>query len=150
MRAREPVAYITGPGDDVDNPLGAGGQRLHEWIYGLASWRELHGLQGGESNEDADIIEEAFGDNRAVVMGRRMFEVGERHWGDEPPFHAPIFVVTHDARAPITRQGGTSYTFITDGIESAGEQARAAAGRTGSRASASGALGVSRRRRHRS
>ncbi len=120
--------YITGPGDNVEQPLGEGGERLHQWIYGLEAWRERHGLEGGTSDEDGAIFDEAFRDTRAVVMGRRMFDVGDPHWGDEPPFRVPVFVVTHDAHETVLKQGGTSYTFVTDGIESALAQARQAAG----------------------
>ena len=77
--------FITGPGDGVDSPLGAGGERLHEWVYGLESWRERHGQTGGETNRDAEILEEAFATTGAALMGRRMFDVGEGPWGDEPP-----------------------------------------------------------------
>ena len=120
--------FITGPGDGVDSPLGAGGERLHEWVYGLESWRERHGQTGGETNRDAEILEEAFATTGAALMGRRMFDLGEGPWGDEPPFHMPVFVVTHDGREELAKEGGTTFTFVTDGIESALEQARAAAG----------------------
>jgi len=120
--------YIAGPNDNIENPLGEGGDRLHQWVYGLASWREPHGLSGGEKNQDADVIDEAFKFTGAVVMGRRMFDGGEEPWGDNPPFHTPVFVVTHRAREPLAKEGGTMFTFITDGIESALKQAQAAAG----------------------
>jgi dihydrofolate reductase len=79
--------FITGPNDGVDQPLGEGGERLHEWVYGLARWRERHGLEGGTTDSDADVLEEAFATTGAMLMGRRMFDVGEGPWGDEPPFH---------------------------------------------------------------
>ena len=120
--------FITGPNDDIDNPLGEGGERLHEWIYGLKSWRERHGIEGGEASRDGEILEEAFRDTRAAVMGRRMFDLAEDRWGDEPPFHMPVFVVTHRPRETEVKAGGTSYAFVTDGIESALAQAREAAG----------------------
>ncbi len=120
--------FITGPNDDVERPLGEGGERLHQWIYGLASWRERHGLTGGQSDRDADVVEESFKTTGAVVMGRRMFEVGEKPWGDNPPFHLPVFVVTHHPRGKAIKQGGTTFTFVTDGIENALKQAKAAAG----------------------
>lgn len=119
--------FITGPNDGVERPLGEGGERLHEWIYGLASWRERHGLAGGESNRDAEVIDESFKNVGAVVMGRRMFDCGEGPWGENPPFHVPVFVVTHEAREPLTKAGGTTFTFVTDGVESALRQAKAAA-----------------------
>jgi dihydrofolate reductase len=112
--------FITGSNDDVE--------RLHEWVYDLASWREYHGLAGGQANRDAEILEEAFENLGAVVMGRRMFDIGEGPWGENPPFHVPIFVVTHRAREPLVKEGGTTFTFVTAGPESALAQARAAAG----------------------
>jgi dihydrofolate reductase len=120
--------FITGPHDDVERPLGEGGERLHQWVYELASWRERHGLAGGETNRDAEVLHEAFRNVGAFVMGRRMFNHGEKPWGDNPPFHTPVFVVTHKARQPLVKEGGTTFTFVTEGIESALKQARAAAG----------------------
>ena len=120
--------FITGPGDGVEAPLGRGGERLHEWVYDLKSWRGRHGLPGGATGTDADVLEEAFATTGAVLMGRRMFDLGEGPWGDDPPFHNPVFVLTHEAREPLAKAGGTSFTFVTDGIESALEQARGAAG----------------------
>jgi dihydrofolate reductase len=119
--------FIAGPNDGLELPLGERGEELHEWVYGLVSWRERHGLAGGESGPDAEILDEAFKDAGAVVLGRRMFD-NARGWGDDPPFHMPVFVLTHDAREKLTKEGGTTFTFVTDGIESALEQARAAAG----------------------
>ena len=100
------------------------------------SWRAQHGREGGERNLDADVIDEATRGVGAHIMGRRMFGGGEGPWdeswkgwwGDEPPFHTPVFVLTHHERDPLPMQGGTTFTFVTDGIESALEQARAAAG----------------------
>ncbi|HEV8658046.1 MAG TPA: dihydrofolate reductase family protein [Thermoanaerobaculia bacterium] len=109
--------FITGPNDDVERPLGEGGGRLHQWIYGLASWRERHGLTGGKSDRDADVIDESFRNTGAFVMGRRMFEVGEKPWGNNPPFHLPVFVVTHRGRDTLVKEEGTTFTFVTDGIE---------------------------------
>lgn len=120
--------FITGPDDGVEKPLGEGGEQLHEWVYGLASWREPHGLEGGESNTDSEVLEVAFKSAGATVMGRRMFDVGEEPWGDDPPFHVPVFVVTHSARDELVKEGGTTFTFVTDGLESAIDRARAAAG----------------------
>lgn len=119
--------FITGPNDGVENPLGDGGERLHEWVYDLSSWREPHGLAGGETSRDAEILAEAFTNLGAVVMGRRMFDLGEEPWGDNPPFHVPVFVVTHHARETVVKDGGTSYSFVTEGIEGALDQGRAAA-----------------------
>lgn len=120
--------FITGPDDGLEKPLGEGGERLHEWVYGLKSWREPHGHEGGETGRDADVLGEAFGNLGAALMGRRMFDAGEEPWGENPPFHVPVFVVTHNAREELVKEGGTTFTFVTDGLESALAQARAAAG----------------------
>ncbi len=120
--------FITGPDDRPGQELGEGGEQLHEWVFGLASWREPHGLEGGETGPDDDLVKEATTDIGAVVMGRRMFDLGAEPWGDDPPFHVPVFVLTHRDREQLDKQGGTSFTFVTDGIESALDQAREAAG----------------------
>jgi dihydrofolate reductase len=128
--------FIAGPNQTLEQPLGEGGERLHEWIFGLAPWRELHGLSGGARNADAEVVEESLSTTGAVLMGRRMFGGGEGPWGDhpwegwwgdDPPFNKPVFVLTHHARDPLTK-GGTTFAFVSDGIESALEQAQAAAG----------------------
>jgi dihydrofolate reductase len=119
--------FVAGPNDGPEHPLGEGGEKLHEWVYGLASWREPHGLEGGETGRDSDVLEEAMGNLGAVILGRRMFDLAQG-WGDEPPFHAPVFVLTHEAREPLPKKGGTTFTFVNDGIESALGQAQAAAG----------------------
>ena len=119
---------VTGPGDTVDAPLGEGGERLHEWLFDLATFHERHGRQGGRTGPDDDVLAEAFEGVGAHVMGRHMFDLAERPWGEDPPFHAPVFVVTHRAREPLVKQGATTFTFVTDGLHSALEQARAAAG----------------------
>lgn len=118
---------IAGPDAGVDHPLGEGGEQLHEWLYGLESRRDRHGKAGGERNRDAEVLEESFKNTGAVLMGRRMFDVAEGPWGDDPPFRMPVFVVTHSAREPLAKRE-TTFTFVTDGIESTLEQARAAAG----------------------
>jgi dihydrofolate reductase len=130
--------FIAGPNQTLDEPLGRGGEGLHEWAFAVKGWREPHGLSGGETNADSEVVEEAVRNTGATVMGRRMFSGGEdawEHdpnadgwWGDDPPFHHPVFVLTHHAREPVVKQGGTTFTFVTDGIEDALEQARAAAG----------------------
>ncbi len=130
--------YVAGPNPTLEQPLGEGGERLHEWAFRLKSFRERHGLPGGESGPDDDIVNEWLDANGAVVMGRRMFSGGEGPWeddpnadgwwGDDPPFHIPVFVLTHHPRDPVVKEGGTSFTFATDGIEAALEQAQAAAG----------------------
>jgi dihydrofolate reductase len=119
--------FVAGPDDGPDLPLGEGGERLHEWLFGLASWREPHGLEGGETNSSSEVLEEGLQATGAVVLGKRMFD-NAQGWGDEPPFHKPVFVVTHTEAEPLTKQGGTTFTFVTDGVESAVEQAKAAAG----------------------
>lgn len=119
--------YIAGPNDGPELGLGEGGERLHQWVYDLASWREPHGLAGGKTNRDSEILDETISAAGAVIVGRRMFD-NARGWGEEPPFHVPVFVLTHEAREPEAKRGGTTFTFVNDGIESALEQARAAAG----------------------
>lgn len=119
--------FVAGPNDGPELPLGDGGERLHEWVYGLASWREPHGLEGGAKGRDDEVMQEAFESVGAVVLGRRMFE-NAKGWGDNPPFHTPVFVLTHEPRETVTKEGGTTFTFVTDGIRSALEEARAAAG----------------------
>jgi dihydrofolate reductase len=130
--------FVAGPDATLEQPLGEGGERLHEWVIGLASWRERHGRSGGERNADSDVLEESIDSTGAVVMGRRMFSGGEGPWSDDPnadgwwgadpPFRVPVFVVTHHPRETVVKQGGTSFAFVTDGAEAALEQARAAAG----------------------
>jgi dihydrofolate reductase len=130
--------FIAGPNQTLEEPLGRGGDRLHQWALGLKSWRRRHGLDGGTTNADSEVVEESLRSTGAVLMGRRMFSGGEGSWdedpnadgwwGDDPPFRVPVFVLTHHARETVTKQGGTSFTFVTDGIEAALEQAQAAAG----------------------
>jgi dihydrofolate reductase len=130
--------FIAGPNQTLDEPLGRGGDELHEWGYSTRAFREAHGREGGEDNVDSDVIVESIGKAGATIMGRRMFSGGEgpwetdpnadAWWGDDPPFHHPVFVLTHHPREPVAKQGGTTFTFVTDGIQSALEQARAAAG----------------------
>jgi dihydrofolate reductase len=130
--------FVAGPNQTLEQPLGAGGERLHEWVVALKSWRERHGLSGGETGPDSELVEESLRNTGATVMGRRMFSGGQGAWeddpnadgwwGDDPPFGHPVFILTHQPREPVTKQGGTTFTFVTDGVESALEQARAAAG----------------------
>lgn len=128
--------FVAGPDPNSEQPLGAGGEQLHEWATVLASWRESHGLEGGEVNADSEILAESMRDVGAVVMGRNMFggdegdwgdEPWEGWWGDDPPFHVPVFVVTHHAREPLPKEGGTTFHFVTDGVGEAVAEARAAA-----------------------
>jgi dihydrofolate reductase len=130
--------FVAGPDATLEEPLGKGGEGLHEWAFVLEAWRERHGLEGGETGPVADLVREGLAATGAVVMGRKMFSGGsgpweddpnaDGWWGDEPPFRVPVFVLTHRPRGRVEKQGGTSFTFVTDGIESALEQARAAAG----------------------
>ncbi|MEP7085811.1 MAG: dihydrofolate reductase family protein [Gemmatimonadota bacterium] len=120
--------YIAGPNRGPTNPLGDGGRSLHEWMFETATFREiLHLGGGGRTGEDDARVEQLFARAGAYVMGRNMFEEGEVSWPEEAPFHAPVFVLTHDQRAPWVRTGGTTFYFVTDGIESALAQAKAAA-----------------------
>jgi dihydrofolate reductase len=130
--------YVAGPNQSHEEPLGEGGERLHDWVVELAAWREPHGLEGGEVNESTRIVEESIANVGAAVMGRNMFGPpgggpwgdGEWKgwWGDDPPYHYPVFVVTHHPREPLEMQGGTTFHFVTDGIEAALDRAKAAAG----------------------
>jgi dihydrofolate reductase len=129
--------FVAGPNPSLEKPLGEGGDLLHEWAFAAMSWRESHGLEGGEKNADSDVIDESLGATGAVVMGRKMFSGGEGPWendpradgwwGDDPPFHVPVFVLTHHARETKIMEGGTSFNFVTGGIEAALERARAVA-----------------------
>jgi dihydrofolate reductase len=128
--------FVAGPNQSIDNPLGEGGERLHEWIFPTDAWRDQHGLEGGEHSADAEVAKEFFEDVGAYVMGRKMFGGGDGPWdeawtgwwGEDPPYHTPVYVLTHHPREPLQMQGGTTFNFVTEGIESALEQARAAAG----------------------
>jgi dihydrofolate reductase len=128
--------FIAGPNPSEEHPLGEGGMRLHEWAFELAAWRKPHGKEGGEVNASTPIVEEAQANVGAVVMGRKMFGGGpgpwsesdpwDGWWGEDPPFHTPVFVLTHHAREALEKQGGTTFFFVTDGISSALEQAKQA------------------------
>lgn len=130
--------FVAGPDQSEENPLGVGGDRLHDWAVPLAAFRQAHGEQGGEVNASAAVFEESIENIGAGLMGRNMFgPIGggawgdgawTGWWGDNPPYHYPVFVLTHHARDPVEMEGGTTYHFITDGIESALDQAKAAAG----------------------
>jgi dihydrofolate reductase len=128
--------FVAGPNQSMEDPIGVGGMRLHEWAFATSSWRAQHGQQGGDRNADADVADEVVQDVGAYIMGRKMFgggggpwdETWTGWWGEDPPFHVPVFVLTHHARAPLPMQGGTTFTFVTDGIDAALDQARAAAG----------------------
>lgn len=130
--------FVAGPDQSVENPLGIGGMRLHEWAFPLAVWRTMHGLQGGEVDASTPVVEESLTNIGATVMGRNMFgghpgpwdpqRPWTGWWGTNPPFHHPVLVLTHYAREPLELEGGTIFTFVTGGIEAALEQARRAAG----------------------
>ena len=129
--------YVAGPHQSMENPLGEGGERLHDWLVELRSWREPVGMEGGVENVSNDVFAEVTANVGAEIMGRGKFGPPERGpwdgdawqgwWGPHPPFHKPVFVVTHHEREPLVLDD-TTFTFVTDGIEAALESARAAAG----------------------
>jgi dihydrofolate reductase len=129
--------FIAGPHQSLENPLGVGGEALHDWVVPLAAWRTAHGLEGGAVNANTAVMEELAENIGATIMGRNMFgghpgpwrtdDPWGGWWGRTPPFHHPVFVLTHHARPRLELEGGTTFTFVTDGIESALRQARAAA-----------------------
>jgi dihydrofolate reductase len=127
---------VAGPEQSAENPLGIGGEELHQWLVSLAAFRETHGAEGGEVNASTPIAEGILGNVGAVIMGRNMFGGGPGpwgadpwpgYWGDDPPYHCPVFVLTHHDREPLEMEGGTTFHFVTDGIESALERAKEAA-----------------------
>lgn len=129
--------FVAGPNPSKEHPLGVGGEQLHEWVLKLAAWRKPHGREGGETNASSAVFEESLDNVGATIMGRKMFGGGpgpwgeepwEGWWGDDPPFHTPVFVLTHYERELLAKEGGTTFTFVTNGIESALAQAREAAG----------------------
>jgi dihydrofolate reductase len=121
--------YITGPNPRPEEPLGDGGEGLHEWMAGLTDMRAEK--RNSADAAATDVIANAYESVGAVVMGRGMFDAGEEPWGDDPPFGMPVFIVTHRAREADARKGGTTYHFVTDGPGSALDQARSAAGERG-------------------
>jgi dihydrofolate reductase len=129
--------YGAGPSQDLQHPLGVNGPELMEWFFQTRAWRHMHGQEGGETGVDDTMAEQGFAGIGAWILGRNMFgpvrgpwpdESWKGWWGDEPPYHTPVFVLTHHARAPLKMKGGTEFRFVTDGIHSALEQAKAAAG----------------------
>ena len=128
--------FVAGPNQSLENPIGEGGLRLHEWVFATASWREQEGQTGGERSVDSEVVDELFENVGAYIMGRKMFGGGDGAWdsswkgwwGDDPPYHVPVFVLTHHPRDPLPMQGGTTFHFVTAGTRSALEQARAVAG----------------------
>lgn len=129
--------FVAGPHQSVENPLGIGGMRLHEWAFALQAWRAQHGLEGGEVDASTQVVDESLANIGATIMGRNMFgghpggwsreKPWNGWWGDDPPFHHPVFVLTHHPRAPLVLEGGTTFTFVTNGIDAALDQARRAA-----------------------
>ena len=132
------VGFTAGPNQSLENPIGEGGLRLHEWIFETAAWARMQGLPEREETPDSAIVDEFASNSRigAYVMGRNMFDPGRGAWdeswrgwwGPNPPYHRPVFVLTHHPREPIAMEGDTTFYFVTDGIESAVRQARQAAG----------------------
>ncbi len=130
--------FVAGPNATLEEPLGRNGDKLHEWVVRLAAWRNPHGMAGGETNADSAVVEETTANTGAVIMGRRMFSGGsgpweqdpnpDAWWGETPPFHASVFILTHHPRAQVIKKGGTTFNFVNDGIESALKQAKAVAG----------------------
>jgi dihydrofolate reductase len=129
--------FVAGPNQSEENPLGEGGEGLHEWAVELAAWRKPHGREGGEVNASTEVMERAQANVGAQLMGRGMFGGGpgpwpedppwNGWWGESPPFHVPVFVLTHHERSPL-ELGDTTFHFVTDGVDSAVEQAKRAAG----------------------
>ncbi|MFD4945436.1 dihydrofolate reductase family protein [Streptomyces sp. NPDC058239] len=128
--------FAAGPHQSAENPVGVGGMRLHQWLIGTRAWYEHRGLEGGEESVDSKVLSDAMHGIGSYIMGRRMFGGGDGPWdvswrgwwGEEPAFHAPVFVLTHHPREPLVLKGGTTFTFVTDGIHSALERARESAG----------------------
>ena len=129
--------YVAGPNQSLDNPLGEGGLTLHEWVFPTKTFRAMQGEEGGETGINDTVLREGFENVGATIMGRNMFgpvrgswgpDPWRGWWGDNPPYHHPVFVLTHHAREPLPMEGGTTFHFVTDGIESALAQARRAAG----------------------
>ncbi len=129
--------YVAGPNQSLEEPLGAGGEALHDWVVVLKAWRERAGLEGGVENANTAVVDEVNTNVGAEIMGRGKFGPPARGdwgddpwqgwWGADPPFHKPVFVLTHHEREPLILSD-TTFTFVTDGIESAMERAREAAG----------------------
>ena len=129
--------FGAGPNQDINNPLGVRGPELMEWFFATRAWKKMHGHPDGEIGIDNEIAEQGLSGIGAWILGRNMFgpvrgpwpdESWKGWWGEEPPYHVPVFVLTHHPRAPITMKGGTVFNFVTDGIHAALEQAKAAAG----------------------
>jgi dihydrofolate reductase len=129
--------FSAGPAQDLQHPLGVGGERMFQWFFATRAWRRMHGQDGGEDGVDHRMAERSFENVGAWILGRNMFgpvrgpwpdETWRGWWGEEPPYHVPVFVLTHYPRAPLAMQGGTTFHFVTGGIEAALAQAKEAAG----------------------
>jgi dihydrofolate reductase len=128
--------FVAGPRQDLDNPLGVGGLAMHQWAFATRTFKRLHGAEGGATGVDDDFVARGFENVGAWILGRNMFgpirgawpdENWRGWWGNDPPFHAPVFVLTHYPRAPLQMQGGTTFSFVTDGIHAALDRALEAA-----------------------
>jgi dihydrofolate reductase len=129
--------YVAGPDQSLENPLGKGGEKLHDWAFAVRSFRQTHGMEGGETGPNDQVAAESTQNIGATIMGRHMFgpvrgpwsdnPPWNGWWGDDPPYHTPVFVLTHHPRKPLEMEGGTTFHFVTDGINSALEQAQKAA-----------------------
>ena len=127
--------YVAGPNQSLQQPLGEGGEQLHDWAFATRTFRAIHGMEGGSTGPDDEVAAAIHRDIGATIMGRHMFGGGDGAWGEwkgwwgeGPPFHHPVFVLTHHAREPLEMQGGTTFHFVTEGIHAALERARSAAG----------------------
>ena len=128
--------FVAGPNQSVENPIGEGGLRVHQWMFDTAAWHAQQGSAGGEHGVDSGVVEHRVDNVGAYVMGRNMFGPGRGEWdrswrgwwGEDPPYHVPVFVLTHHLREPIDMRGGTTFTFVTEGVPRALELAREAAG----------------------
>jgi dihydrofolate reductase len=126
--------FVAGPNQSLEDPIGVGGMRLHQWVFKTAAWQSQQGAEGGEQGPDSDVVATSAAGVGAYVMGRNMFAPGRGEWdlnwsgwwGEDPPYHVPVFVLTHHPREPLVMQGGTTFNFVTEGIERALELAKAA------------------------
>jgi dihydrofolate reductase len=128
--------YGAGPNQDLEHPLGVGGRELFDWFFHTRTWQRMHGNEDGETGADDHMAAQGFDGIGAWILGRNMFgpvrgpwpdDEWKGWWGDEPPYHTPVFVLTHHPRAPLTMKGGTVFRFVTDGIHAALQQAKDAA-----------------------
>jgi dihydrofolate reductase len=124
--------FVAGPDQNLDNPIGVDGMRLHQWLFATDAWNQVVGRDGGARTPDSDVVRATVANVGAYIMGRNMFGPGRGAWdpewrgwwSEDPPYHEPVFVLTHHAREPLAMDGGTTFTFVTDGIESALSRAR--------------------------